>query len=159
MYTRVLWGRIAFVSFVAVVTLMSTSAVQFLQDTDNEITVFLNNEPPDKPTLEGPRVGEPDTPYSYTACATDPDGDRIFYSFDWGDGCQVTMSCCFASGECCTACYCWAQRGIYHVRVCAVDEHLCYGEWSDTLPVSMPKNLFHDPVFIISSPLTILNTH
>ena len=132
--------------------LLPISALHFTGETTNNITVAHLNNPPNKPTLEGPQQGEPNTLYDYTACATDPDGDKIFYSFDWDDGCQVTMACCFKSGECCTTPYCWAETGTYQVRVRAIDEHQGYGEYSDPLPVVMPKNLSPD-----SSNFVILN--
>jgi hypothetical protein len=145
MHTHVIWGRLVFYLLVAVVLLMPLTTVKIAPSADTNVTAFLPNNPPNKPTLEGPQSGVPDSPYRYTACATDPDGDRIFYSFDWGDGCRVTMSCCFASGECCTTCYSWSEIGIYQVRACAVDEHQCYGEWSDPLPVTMPKKPLFRP--------------
>ena len=139
------------------VFLLPISAFHIPRETTNGTTVTLFNNPPSKPTLEGSQRGVPKTPYYYTACATDPDGDRIFYTYNWGDGTQTTMSCCFASGECCTACYCWCETGTYYVRVCAVDCHHCYGEWSDFLPVVMPIN--HSPnftnYFILNSPVSI----
>jgi len=120
--------------------LLPISALHIACEPTNNNTATNLNNPPNKPTLEGPQEGVPNTPYYYTACATDPDGDRIFYTYDWGDGCQITCSCCFASGECCTACYCWSETGTYDIRVCAVDCHHCYGEWSEPLPVVMPIN-------------------
>jgi hypothetical protein len=131
--------------------LLPISALNFTREVANDVTVAYPNNPPNKPTLSGPQKGECNIPHHYTACATDPDGDRIFYSFDWGDGCQVTVSCCFASGECCTACYCWEEPGTYQVRVCAIDEHRCYGEYSDSLLVIMPKNSFQNAISSSSS--------
>jgi len=99
----------------------------------------LPNHPPEAPTLEGPRTGTVDTPCHFTACACDPDGDHVYYTFDWGDGCTCTVACCYASGEPCTVCHVWHSRGVYQVRACAADEHYCYGAWCDPLPLMMPK--------------------
>jgi hypothetical protein len=133
-------GKLMGCMVAASIIMMNISAFHIAGETTSSNTIPQANNPPSKPTLEGPQMGMPNSPYSYTACATDPDGDRIFYTYDWGDGCQMTMSCCFASGESCTACYCWSETGIYNVRVCASDCYHCYGEWSDPLPVNMPYN-------------------
>ena len=143
-------GEAVFCMLVTSMFVLPISAIHFSEEIITENAVVPLNNPPDKPTLEGAHRGKPNVPYHYTACATDPDGDRIFYTFDWGDGCMSTMSCCFASGECCTTCYCWEKTGRYQVKVCAVDIHHCYGEWSDPLPVVMPKS--SSPTALISMP-------
>ena len=132
--------EVIFCMLVIGLSVLPISAIHFSEETTMENTVVPLNNPPDKPTLEGPQQGKYNVPYKYTACATDPDGDKIFYTFDWGDDCISTMTCCFASGECCTTCHCWEKAGRYQVKVCAVDVHHCYGEWSDYLSVAMPKS-------------------
>jgi len=47
--------------------------------------IVLNN-PPDRPTVTGPTSGKAGTSYRYTAVTTDPERDKIFYYFNWGDG-------------------------------------------------------------------------
>ena len=44
------------------------------------------NDPPAVPNITGPHVGAPVYELTYTANTTDPDGDQIFYKWDWGDG-------------------------------------------------------------------------
>lgn len=70
------------------------------------------NDPPNKPSRPaGPTSGKVGVYYKYTSCATDPDGDRIHYLFDWGDGwsCETDL---YESGENCTACHCWDEKEV-----------------------------------------------
>jgi len=140
MHRLVFWWKGILCVVVAIMVVIPISAIYFSTDVTQDFASLDPNNPPDKPILDGPERGEPHKLYCYTACTTDPDGNRIFYTFDWGDDCQYTVACCFASGECCAECHCWEKTGTYYVRVCAVDCHQCYGEWSDPLPVIMPKN-------------------
>ncbi|GAG87737.1 unnamed protein product [marine sediment metagenome] len=50
-------------------------------------TYGLDNLPPDKPDKpSGESSGKPGVSYVYSSSAIDPDGDQIYYKFDWGDG-------------------------------------------------------------------------
>ncbi len=131
-------SRLYGVAMAAFVVLPLATAFQASPPADSQLALLPNN-PPTVPTLDGPRSGAAGVPYHYTACASDPDGDALYYTFDWGDGCMCTVACCVASGEPCTACHQWDTWGVYRVRACAADTHHCYGDWSDPLPVAMPK--------------------
>ena len=97
------------------------------------------NNPPEKPTITGPTDGQTGTTYTYTATATDPDGDKIFYCFDWGDGTTSGWLGPYNSGETATAKHTWTQKGNYVIRVKAKDSHGAESDWEE-LPVSMPLN-------------------
>jgi len=97
------------------------------------------NNPPNKPSRPiGPTFGEVGVYYYYTSRATDPDGDRIHYLFDWGDGssCGTIL---YESGENCTLPHCWDDYGFYEIKVMAIDEHCACSEWSEPLVVAMPR--------------------
>jgi len=102
------------------------------------------NNPPEKPTITGPTDGQTGTTYTYTATATDPDGDKIFYCFDWGDGnefCTDTVS----SGESVQASHSWNEDGTYVITVTATDDKGATSEpatLSVKMPLSMPINDF-----------------
>jgi hypothetical protein len=98
-----------------------------------------NNNPPAKPEPPtGNESGIPGEVIEYRIKKTsDPDGDKISYLFDWGDGNQSlwlykTMGTIKSS-------YNWIERGKYDVRVKARDEYGAESEWSDPLVVTMPK--------------------
>ena len=64
------------------------------------------------------------------AVGTDPEGDRIVYDFDWGDGVQ-TMTARYASGDTCRQYHTWSDTGSFSVRVRSRDD---YGNLSDYSP-------------------------
>jgi len=98
------------------------------------------NYPPEKPGKPiGPTRGSPGTLYTYSVAATDPDGDTIRYYFDWGEE-TITHSDYVASGETVSMEYTWMEKGTYDVRVQVKDEHGLETDWSDPLPITMPKN-------------------
>jgi hypothetical protein len=94
----------------------------------------LTPEPP-----EGPDSGRRRRSYEYTAVTTDPENDEIYYLFDWGDGNYSGWLGPYASGETVTASYTWEDRGDYAIRVKAKDERGELSDWSDPLPISLPK--------------------
>lgn len=99
---------------------------------------------PDEP--DGPPSGKVGTKYTYTGSTTDPDGDTIYYLFDWGDGTYSGWVGPYNSGAEGEASHTWDERGTYAIRVKAKDDHGVQSEWSDPLPVNMPKARFvHNP--------------
>ncbi len=95
-----------------------------------------NNNPPSKPTLQGPTEGEAGKSYTYTATSTDPDGDKIYYCFDWGDGNEFCTDM-VNSGQSVQASHTWQEKGTYVITVTATDEHGAKSEPA-TLQVKMP---------------------
>jgi len=93
---------------------------------------------PDKPI--GPATGEPGENQIYTAVTTDPNEDKVYYLFDWGDGTQSKWLGPFESGQICETSHEWEEQGQYSIKVKAKDIHGVQSEWSDPLEVSMPKN-------------------
>ena len=107
---------------------------------DVDVTVIENEPPekPDKPSGEtGGKVGEK---YTYSSSTTDSNGDKIWYNFSWGDGAYSGWIGPLESGEIGEASHTWDNRGNYEIRVKAKDEHGLESEWSEILPISMPKN-------------------
>ncbi len=82
---------------------------------------------------------------SWQKSTTDPNGDQIYYLFDWGDGSNSEWIGPFDSGEQCEASHVWETKGDYEIKVKARDVHGLESEWSDSLPISMPKNKIINP--------------
>ena len=96
---------------------------------------------PEKPNApEGSTAGGADVEYTYTAVTTDSDGDKIYYLFDWDDDKFSGWVGPYRSGQTAQASHKWAEKGDYEIRVKAKDDHGVQSEWSDPLPISMPKN-------------------
>jgi hypothetical protein len=88
----------------------------------------------------GPTSGEINVEHTYTASTTDPDGDRISYLFDWGNGDFSGWIGPYNSGSTASAKYTWKEEGNYEIRVKAKDEHGVQSDWSPALQITMPKN-------------------
>lgn len=105
------------------------------------IHVTVVSDPPEKPdTPDGETTGSPGETYLYSTSTVDPDGDKVYYMWDWGDGNYSSWLGPFVSGETATASYSWSEKGTYSIRVKAKDIFDEESDWSDPLSVSMPKN-------------------
>jgi len=76
--------------------------------------------------------------YTYTTRTTDPDGDKVKYLFDWGDGIK-SWTKYFNSGEIVSASHRWTTFGSYNIRVKAKDIYGYESGWV-TLKVTMPRD-------------------
>jgi len=104
---------------------------------------ILSTQPnkPDRPS--GKTSGKINTEYTYTTSSTDPDGDDIYYMFDWdADGKHyiTPWQGPFSSGKSADITHKWKEEGTYNIRVKAKDKYGFQSDWSDPLPVSMPKS-------------------
>lgn len=115
----------------------------------NPHTVHIITESgPDTPsTPSGPTGGKSGVSYSYTTSTTDPQGDRIYYMFDWDDGSEMEWEGPYVSGDAVSASHIWQAKGTYSIKVKAIDDPNSDGDlsdgaesvWSDPLAISMPK--------------------
>lgn len=88
---------------------------------------------------EGDTNGNTKQEYTYTASTTDPDGDDLYYMFDWGDNTTSEWVGPYANGDTASADKAWNNDGTYFIRVVAKDEHGKVSGWSDPTEISMPK--------------------
>ncbi len=95
---------------------------------------------PIKPEISGPGSGKIDTEYTYNATTTDPDGDQLYYLFSWGDDTYSEWIGPVESGNATEGKHVWTEQGDYEIKVKAKDKRGVQSEWSDPLPISMPKN-------------------
>ena len=96
------------------------------------------SSPPDEPTITGPAKGNPEVEYDYTFVTTDPDGDRVYYNIEWGDGQTEEWFGPYDSGEEVIVSHIWAEMGTYTLKAKAKDTHNLESDW-ETLIVSMPR--------------------
>jgi hypothetical protein len=102
----------------------------------------------------GPPSGKAGVSYTYETRSTDPNGDMIYYLFDWGDANNSGWNGPYASGESVTMSNIWVKKGSYDIRVKAKDDPNHDGDpsdgiesdWSDPLKVSMPKISSDSPI-------------
>jgi len=95
---------------------------------------------PNKPYKpSGPTSGKIGVELSYTTSTTDPDGDPLYYQFDWDDGTTSGWIGPIPSGTQVTGSKNWSKTGTYQVKVVARDDHGALSEWSDPLSVKIPR--------------------
>jgi hypothetical protein len=86
-------------------------------------TPSLSN-PPETPAIpDGPNEGVTGLEYDFSSSTTDPDGDGIFYMFDWGDGTYSNWLGSYPSGETVNASHSWGYAGDFDIRVKAKDDN------------------------------------
>jgi len=106
---------------------------------DPTLAIGEKSNPPAKPAApNGTASGNIGTEYTYTTSTTDPDGDKISYMFDWGDGTFSGWVGPINSGVIASAKKTWNTKGTYQVKVVAKDTHGILSIWSDPLPITMP---------------------
>lgn len=88
----------------------------------------------------GPSSGKINEEYTYSASTIDPNGDDLFYQFDWGDGQLSDWIGPISSGETAEGSYTWSSQGDFEIRVKAKDSNDLESPWSNPLSVSMPKS-------------------
>jgi len=103
------------------------------------------NRPPQTPTTpSGPSSGTVGTTYTYGSSASDPDGDRVQLTFDWGDNSTTTTEP-VDSGVNVTASHSWSSAGTYQVKTIAADTHGAESGWSTPLLVSISEAANNPP--------------
>ena len=99
----------------------------------------IENEPPDKPNIDGPTSGKPRTEYTYIAVTNDPDEYNISYFFDWDDGTNSGWTEFVPSGTPINATHKWWIGSTYEIKVKAKDIYGAESDWAE-LEVTMPVN-------------------
>jgi hypothetical protein len=99
------------------------------------------SDAPLKPsTPVGQTLGIWHVEYSYTSSTTDPNGDQIYYLFDWNDGSTSGWLGPYSSGQTVTAKHTWSVLGNYSVKVKAKDTWGAGSPPSDALLVTITDN-------------------
>jgi uncharacterized repeat protein (TIGR01451 family) len=99
------------------------------------------NAAPSQPSVTGPSSGKIGMSHTYTASASDPNGDQVYYWFDWDDGANTGWLGPYASGQSASASHVWSTQGSYSIKVKCKDSHGEESTWT-TLTVTMPKYRF-----------------
>ncbi len=108
-------------------------------DWSGTISITITNEVPNKPNPpNGPSRPCVDVTNTYTVSTLDPDGHRVKFIFDWGD--DETSTTDFVDSEAvASASHRWDEKGNYQIKVRAEDEYGKQSEWSDPLPIQVPR--------------------
>jgi hypothetical protein len=82
---------------------------------------IVENERPDKVTINGPNWGFGGEEYEFTFVSTDPDEHDLYYRINWDDGDDTGYIGPYASGETITLSHKWKEKGEYWIKVWAKD--------------------------------------
>ena len=96
-------------------------------------TVTETPETPDRP--DGPTEGIIEVEYPFSTYTTDPDGDQVYYRWDWDDETSTEWLGPFDSGVTVVAGHAWAETGNYEIKVKAKNVNGAESDWSDPLTV------------------------
>jgi len=97
-----------------------------------------DNTPPEPPSIPaGNTTGYHGTSYTYSTATNDPDGDTLYYRFDWGDNTTSAWLGPYPSGQPTSASHAWATPGLYQIKAIAKDLYGTESNWSVALSVTM----------------------
>jgi len=96
-----------------------------------------NSYPPTIPVINGPTVGRINKEYEFTALSDDPEGDQIYYMFDWGDETQSEWVGPVDSGNQVTITHTWTNIGSYSIKAKAMDVEQSRSRWTEPYSVIM----------------------
>lgn len=103
-----------------------------------QIVCMKTNTQPDSPNVpNGAPTGYHGSAYFYSTLGIDPDGDFLFYQFDWGNTIQSSWLGPFPSGEVVQTSYTWDAPGSYPVKARVKDIYGLQSSWSGILTVDM----------------------
>lgn len=96
------------------------------------VGVGIGESPPDTPPKpSGPNQGVIGAEYTFSSKTYDPEKDKIYYKFEWGDGTDSGWIGPYGSGSTGQAPKIWTSEGNYNVRVMAKDEGGRESGWSE----------------------------
>lgn len=125
---------------------------------DPSVRIWRNDPSgaPYRPTKpDGPENGMVGCEYTFSGSTIDPEGDQLYYMFDWGDGEFSEWVGPFMSGEVCDASHVWQDEGNYNVKLKAMDENYVQSDWSQPTLIRIIDNLPPDTP-TISGPYWLL---
>ncbi len=130
-------SSINFAATTGVVALDSGNTTVFnipAQSISFSLSAYQPNRPPTNPTLTGPASGNQNVSLTFSATATDPDGDTIRYLFDWNsDGIGDEWSGgggWVASGTSQSLSHTWITPGTYTFQAKTQDALGSYSGWT-----------------------------
>jgi len=99
------------------------------------------NRPPETPTKpDGPEELIQYEETTFTTSAIEPEGEDLYYMFDWGDGNVSGWLGPYASGETGEASYSWADPGVLEIKAVAKDINGIQSNWSEPAILTVVEN-------------------
>jgi pyrrolidone-carboxylate peptidase len=122
-------------------TISVADAMNATNVTIREVIKYLScvKNPPETPTITGPKVGKVGEEYNYTFITSDLDDDEIFLYIKWSDGQIEKWIGPFKSGESVVVSHSWNSIWVYKIKAMAKDTCGALSDWG-TLKVFMSRN-------------------
>ena len=96
------------------------------------------NKPPETPEApNGPNEGATGVEYSFSTSTTDPEGDKIYYQFNWGDGTFSDWLGPYEPKETAKGYHIWKEENLYEVKVKAKNENSGASQWSNSSTINI----------------------
>ncbi|UCC44033.1 MAG: hypothetical protein JSU65_13120, partial [Candidatus Zixiibacteriota bacterium] len=141
--TSVYAGRIALSGQRTVPPLDLITEVDWIGPYVIEITVMIGNNvvlnegPAIPPAPLGDSIVSNGISTDFKVLTVDPEGDDLYYQFDWGDSTTSDWLGPFLAGDTCQMSHSWPDLGSYEVRVRARDYYQGETDWSSPLTVEV----------------------
>ncbi len=117
-------------------------SMTYIDPTHVEYTVSITNNnfvnfAPDSPqTPDGPATGLEGLEQTFSAAAVDPDGDQLYYMWDWGEETSSWLGP-YNSGETAMAGHTWTTTGPHSVAVKVKDQYDEESPWSNPASITL----------------------
>ena len=100
----------------------------------------IEGEMPNKPIRpSGPNIGKIGIEYNFSTSTTDPQGEKVYYLFDWGDGEDSGWIGPVESGTSVQSGHIWRTSRSFDVKVKAKDASGYESVWSDSSKIRIPR--------------------
>jgi hypothetical protein len=121
-----------------VVLKVTDKSANIVEDTTTATISF--NQPPDAPTIDGPKSGKVGAELEYIVSCTDPEDDEVYYYIRWGcDGCtEYHVYGPYPSGADVILSHSWGKKGDYTIQAFAKDANEAESD-EVTFDVSIPR--------------------
>jgi len=106
-----------------------------------QFSTAMNSHPYPPEIITGPNVGGPEIELEFSAITSDPEGDQVYYMWDWGDGNFSEWLGPFGISTPVKPSYTWNDSGEYTIRIKAKDIHDKEGEWSEDYNISIATQI------------------
>ena len=101
---------------------------------------FGSNQPPNKPTIDGPNEGVTGVDYEFTFVSSDPEDDNLYFYIDWNDGSIEEWIGPYNSDEAVTIGHTWTEQQTYEIKAKTKDTNNGESTWSEPFEIIILQN-------------------
>ena len=105
---------------------------------EDVVVDIIDNNPPEKPTIQGPLTGRKGEELFYKVSTIDPEDHQVYYYIEWGDGNIVDWDGPYDSGEEVEFSHIWNSMNNFQIKVKAKDIYDFESDW-ETFNVNIPR--------------------